>query len=98
MAAGARLGRHDLTEERAGDPLHLAPALADVARHVYVRQEVHLDLDDTVALAGLAPPTFYVERETPRLVAARLRLGQPREPLADRFLNVGQGLLAVLAL
>jgi hypothetical protein len=51
---------------------------------VDVGQEVHLDLDDAVALAGLAAPALDVEREAARLVAARLRLGQPREPVADR--------------
>ena len=34
----------------------VAPPVADVARHIDIRQEVHLDLDQTVALAGLAAP------------------------------------------
>jgi hypothetical protein len=45
---------------------------------------VHLDLDHAVALAGLAAPALDVEGEAPRRIAARLGLGQPGEPLADR--------------
>src|SRR5207247_9307774 len=44
--------------------------LAGLARNVDVRQEVHLDLDLTVALARLASPASDVEREASRLVAA----------------------------
>ena len=46
----------------------VALALADVAGHVDVRQEVHLYLGHAVSLAGLAAATFYVEAETPGLV------------------------------
>jgi hypothetical protein len=52
----------------------VALALADVAGDVDVGQEVHLDLDDAVALAGLAAAALDVEREAPRTVAARLRI------------------------
>ena len=62
----------------------VALALADVAGDVDVGQEVHLDLDDAVALAGLAAAALDVEREAARLVAARLGLGQAGEPFADR--------------
>ena len=43
---------------------------ADLARNVHVRQELHLDLDDPVAGAGLAPAAFHVEREAAGAVAA----------------------------
>jgi hypothetical protein len=43
----------------------VALALADVAGDVDVGQEVHLDLDDAVALAGLAAAALDVEREAP---------------------------------
>ena len=66
-------------------PLH------DVAGDVDVGQEVHLDLDDAVALAGLAAPALDVEGEAARLVAARLGLGQAREPVADRREGAGVG-------
>src|SRR5215469_17660245 len=66
--------------EHVGDALALeqdlerlaivALALADVAGDVDIRQKVHLDLDDAVALAGLAAAAFDVEGETSGLVAA----------------------------
>src|SRR2546428_12058032 len=49
----------------------VALALADVAGDVDVGQEVHLDLDDAVALAGLAASALDVEGEAAGLVAAR---------------------------
>src|SRR5580765_2989108 len=52
---------------------------------------MHLDLDDAVALAGPATPALDAEGEAPRLVAARLALGQPCEPLADRREGAGIG-------
>src|SRR4029079_8485248 len=59
-------------------------ALADLARDVHVRQELHLDLDDPVALAVLAPAALDVEAEPARRVAADARLGGSSEQLADR--------------
>ena len=59
----------------------VALALADVAGDVDVRQEVHLDLDDAVALAGLAAPALHIEGEAPRRIAARLGLGQARRTI-----------------
>jgi len=38
---------------------------------------MHLDLDDAVALAGLAAPAFHVEGEAPRTVAALARHRTP---------------------
>src|SRR5690606_41995930 len=58
-------------------------AAADIARHVYVRQEVHLDLDQAVALARLAAAAPHVEAEAPRRIAARARLRYLREQLAQ---------------
>src|SRR5439155_3795960 len=59
-------------------------ALADLARDVDVGEELHLDLEDPLALAVLAAPAFHVEAEAARLVAAQARLGYPGEELADR--------------
>src|SRR5882757_4837861 len=94
----ALLDRH---VEHVGDRLALeqniqrlavvALAVADVAGDVDVGQEVHLDLDDAVALAGLAAAALDVEREAAGLVAARLRLRQAGEPLADRREGAGVG-------
>src|SRR5262249_3622819 len=69
----------------------IALALADVAGDVNVGQKMHLDLDHAVALAGLAAPALDVEGEAAGLVAARLRLGQAREPFADRGERAGIG-------
>src|SRR5690606_4494803 len=69
----------------------VALALADVAGHVHVRQEVHLDLDQAVALAGLAAATTHVEAEASRRVAARTRLGHLGEQLAQRREQPGVG-------
>jgi hypothetical protein len=41
-------------------------ALAGLAGDIDVGQEVHLDLDDAIALAGLAAPALDVEAEPPR--------------------------------
>jgi hypothetical protein len=62
----------------------VALALADVAGHVDIRQEVHLDLDHAVALAGLAAAALDVEAEAARLVAAGARFLGAGEQLANR--------------
>ncbi|MNL06527.1 hypothetical protein D3C87_1271640 [compost metagenome] len=46
----------------------VALALAHIAWHVDVWQEVHFHFDQAVALARFAAATFDVERETPRAV------------------------------
>ena len=69
----------------------VALALADVAGHVDVRQEVHLHLDHAVALAGLAAAALDVEAEAARLVAARARFLRAGEQLADRREQPGVG-------
>lgn len=69
----------------------VALALADVARHVDVRQEVHLHLDDPVPLARLAAPPLHVEGEAARLVATGTRLLGAGEQLADRGEQSGVG-------
>ena len=43
----------------------VALALADVAGDVDVGQEVHLDLDHAVALAGLAAPPLTLKQKRP---------------------------------
>ena len=59
-------------------------ALAHLAGHVDVGQELHLDLDDPIALAVLAAASLDVEAEPAGLVAADARLGDAGEQLADR--------------
>src|SRR3954451_23898312 len=95
---GRFLDRH---VEHVGDALALeqdlqrlavvALALADVAGDVDVRQKVHLDLDDAVALAGLAAAALDVEGEAAGFVAARFRLGKAGKPFADRREGTGIG-------
>ena len=100
LLGDARLGREEVHRVRHGEVEHVgdalplvadlerlavvAPPLADLARHVDVGEEVHLDLDEPVALARLAAPALHVEGEAPGAVAAHLRLGQLGEELADR--------------
>src|SRR5437773_6853443 len=62
----------------------VAATLAHLAGHVDVGEEVHLDLDEPVPLAGLAAAPLHVEREPARPVAADLGLGQESEELANR--------------
>ena len=58
-------------------------SVADLARDVDVRQEVHLDLQRAVALARLAAAALDVEREPPLLVAPDLGLCGGGEKGAD---------------
>src|SRR5580704_10938843 len=53
----------------------VATPLADLAGHVDVREEVHLDLDHAVARACLAASARHVEGEAARFVPADLRPG-----------------------
>ena len=69
----------------------VAGALADLARHVHVGQEVHLDLDGAVAGAGLAATAGHVEREPAGQVAAHLGLVGLGEQLADVVEHAGVG-------
>ena len=69
----------------------VALALADLARHVHVGQEVHLDLDDPGPLARLAAAALDVEAEAARLVAAQPRLRDRGEQLAQRRPEAGVG-------
>ena len=66
-------------------------ALADIARHIDVRQEMHFHLDDTVALTGFTASAFDVEAESTRLVAARTRLLGAGKQFANRCENAGIG-------
>ena len=66
-------------------------AVAHLARHVHIRQELHLDLDRAVPGARLAPAALDVEGEPARLVAADLRLGGRREQLPHMIEHPGVG-------
>src|SRR5687768_12801929 len=62
----------------------VALAMADVARHVDVGKEMHLDPGHAVALARFAAPALDVEREAPGVVAALARLRHAGEQVANR--------------
>ena len=66
-------------------------ALAGLAFHEHVREEVHFDPTHSLALAGFAPSALDVEAESPRLVAADLRFGGHAEELADLVEDSGVG-------
>src|SRR2546425_7946497 len=61
-----------------------ARAAADLAGHLYVRQEAHLDFLDSLAFAGLAAPTLGVEREAAGAPAAHSRFVRLGEQAPDR--------------
>ena len=94
-----RLAHRELQHFGDGQPLvtHLerlavvATAVADVAEDVDLRQELHLDAQRPLSLAGLAAPPLDVEREAPRFVPADLRLRQRGEELADGAEDPGVG-------
>ena len=64
---------------------------ADVAGHINVREEVHLDLDDPVSAAGFAPPPLDVEAVAAFLVAAGAGFGKLGEELPDVGEDAGIG-------
>ena len=69
----------------------VALAAADLAWHVEVGQEVHLDLDLPLAGAGLAATALDVEPEAAGLEAAHARLGRLRHQGADVAEDLGVG-------
>src|SRR5207245_10447535 len=69
----------------------VALAVADVARHVDVGQEVHLDLEHAVTLAGFATAALDVEREAAGRIAALLGGRYRRKQVADRRKQAGGG-------
>ena len=61
------------------------------AGHVHVRQELHLDFLEALALARLAAPALDVERERARGIAAHARPVGLRQQLAQRVERLGVG-------
>ena len=57
--------------------------MADLTWHIDIRQEVHFDLQDTVAAAGLASAALHIKAESSLLVAARLGILRCRKQVAD---------------
>ena len=71
-------------------PIEARP-VADLARHIHVRQELHLDAQLPLTLARLATSAAHVEGETAGLVAAHLGLRQLGEERADGVEDPGVG-------
>ena len=69
----------------------VAVALAHVAGDVHVRQKVHLNADDAVALAGLAPAALYVKGEAAGGKAPHFRVLGGGEQLPDVVEQPGVG-------
>ena len=69
----------------------VALALAHIAGHVHIRQEVHFHLEDAVALAGLAAAALDVEAEASGIVAARAAFRHGGEQLTQRREQPGVG-------
>jgi hypothetical protein len=51
-------------------------ALADLTGHVDIRQEMHLNLDQPIALAGLTATALHIETVTAWLIAPDAGLGK----------------------
>src|SRR5439155_9067445 len=69
-------------------------AVTNITRHVDVGKKMHLDLDEPVALAGLAAPTFHVEGKTTRSITSFARVLGLRKNLTNRReeSRVGRGI------
>ena len=67
----------------------VAAAAADFAGDIHIRQKIHFDAAQAVALAGFAAAAFYVEAEAAGLVAALARFGKHGEKFADGRENAG---------
>ena len=61
----------------------IAFAVAHLARHIHIWQEIHLNAFVAVALASLAASATDVKGEASRLVPAYLRFGQADKQIAD---------------
>src|SRR5690606_30188440 len=80
--------------ERNGERLAVeARPAADVAQHLHVGQEAHLDALDALTLATAAAPVARVEREPAGIVAAHARLGRLGEqaPYGIPEADIGRG-------
>ena len=69
----------------------VAFAFADIAGHVNVRQEVHLNLGDAITLACFATATADIETEATGLVTAGAGFLRACKQLSDRGENAGVG-------
>jgi len=62
----------------------VSPAVADLAGHIHIRQELHLDPYDSCPLAGLATPTAHVKGKASGPVTSHFGFRQCGIQLAQR--------------
>ena len=58
-------------------------ALAHLAGYVYVRQEVHLNLDDSITAAGLTSAALHIKAEAAFLIALGLGISSGSKQVTD---------------
>ena len=69
----------------------IALSLADLAGNIDIGEKMHLDLDDAVALTGLAAAALDIEGEAPGTEAAPLGFLRLGEQVADIIEHAGIG-------
>ena len=72
----------------------IALAVADFARNIDIRKKMHLDLPDTVSLAGLAASALHIKGKSSFLITTHLRIDRAREQIADhvKYSGIGGGI------
>src|SRR5579884_495292 len=65
----------------------VALAFTHFTGYIHIRQEVHLDFDDTLTLTGFTTSSLYIEGEAPRCVTANACLWD----LCKEFPDAGEG-------
>ena len=63
----------------------IALAAADLTRHIDIRQEMHLDLDDTIATAGFTSSALDIEAESSLAVTLGLCVRRRSKQIADQI-------------
>ena len=58
-------------------------AMAHLTGHVHIRQEMHFDFHQAVAVTGLAPAALYIEGEAARAVAPHFGIGCGSKQIPD---------------
>ena len=61
----------------------VACTMAHFAGHVNIRKKVHLNLEGSITLTGLAPSSLHIEGETPRTITAKFCLRDFSKELTD---------------
>ncbi len=69
----------------------VASAVADLAGHVHIRQEMHFDLDNAVAAAGLTSSSLYIKGKTSLCIASGLCIRCGGKKLPDHIKHAGIG-------